>query len=52
MKFENLILNSLYVACFALCVLTVGAMITTTPASVAAAVATQSSVAASADFNG
>lgn len=34
MKFENLILNSLYVACFAVCVLTFGAMITTTPASV------------------
>jgi hypothetical protein len=51
MKFENLILNSLYVACFALCVLTVGAMITTTPASVASAVATQNA-AASADYNG
>jgi hypothetical protein len=50
MKFENLILNSLYVACFALCVLTVGAMITTTPASVASAV-TQNA-AASADYNG
>lgn len=49
MKFENLILNSLYVACFALCVLTVGAMVTTTPAS---AVASQASVAASADFHG
>lgn len=50
MKFENLILNSLYVACFALCVLTVGAMITTTPASVASAVTP--SAAASADYNG
>ncbi|WP_458788773.1 hypothetical protein [Dyella jiangningensis] len=51
MKFENLILNSLYVACFAVCVLTFGAMITTTPASVAS-VATQTSAAASAGING
>ncbi len=36
MKFENFILNSLYVACFALCVLTVGAMITATPTAPAA----------------
>lgn len=43
MKFENLVLNSLYVACFAVCVLTFGAMITTTPASVSS-VASQAHV--------
>lgn len=51
MKFENLILNSLYVACFAVCVLTLGAMVTTTPASVSS-VATQTSVTAPAGVNG
>lgn len=49
MKFENIILNSLYVACFALCVLTVGAMITATPASASNSVAT---VAAPANSQG
>jgi hypothetical protein len=47
MKFENLILNSLYVACFAICVLTVGAMITATPPAATSTVATVVAVPAS-----
>ncbi|HET6555348.1 MAG TPA: hypothetical protein VFG49_17610 [Dyella sp.] len=48
MKFENLILNSLYVACFAICVLTVGAMITYTPATTSNVVTSQTTAPASA----
>jgi hypothetical protein len=34
MKFESLILGSLFVACFTLCALVMGAMLLSTPASV------------------
>jgi hypothetical protein len=45
MKFENIILHSLFAACFLVCVLTIGAMITATPSPVSNAVASHSSVA-------
>lgn len=48
MKFENLVLHSLFAACFAVCVLTVGAMITATPAPAVS----QASSAAAADAQG
>lgn len=48
MKFENVILHSLFAACFAVCVLTVGAMITATSAPAADAVSQASSVVAGA----
>ena len=45
MKFENIILPGLFAACFLVCVLTIGAMITATPAPAANAVANQSTTA-------
>lgn len=46
MKFENIILHSLFAACFLVCVLTIGAMITAKPSPVSNAVASQTSAAA------
>jgi hypothetical protein len=52
MKFENLMLHSLFAACFVVCVLTVGAMITATPSPASNAVASQVSVVAPASLQG
>jgi hypothetical protein len=46
MKFENIILPGLFAACFLVCVLTIGAMITATPSPAANAVASQSAAVA------
>lgn len=51
MKFENLVLHSLFAACFAVCVLTIGAMVTATPAPASSAV-TQASSGASVGVRG
>jgi len=47
MKFENLILHSLFAACLLVCVLTLGAMIAAPSAYQTAAVASAAPVAAS-----
>ncbi|WP_158543483.1 hypothetical protein [Dyella solisilvae] len=52
MKFENLILHSLYAACFAICLLTVGAMIVDKPSPATTSVASQANVAAHAAIHG
>ncbi len=44
MKFESLILASLFVACFAVCALVMGAMLTATPNSVQLAGANKAAV--------
>lgn len=44
MKFESLILASLFAACFAVCALVMGAMLTTTPGSVQLAHANKAAV--------
>jgi hypothetical protein len=44
MKFESLILASLFAVCFAVCALVVGAMLTTTPNSVQLAHANEAAV--------
>lgn len=46
MKFESLILGSLFVACFTVCALVMGAMLVSTPASVKLAGANHAQVAA------
>lgn len=44
MKFESLILASLFAVCFAVCALVMGAMLTTTPSSVQLAHANKAAV--------
>lgn len=46
MKFESQILATLFVACFSICALVMGAMIKATPASVQLASASKATVAA------
>ncbi|HWX65657.1 MAG TPA: hypothetical protein VNZ27_04430 [Rhodanobacter sp.] len=46
MKFESQILATLFVACFSVCALVMGAMLKTTPASVKLASANKAAVAA------
>lgn len=48
MKFESLILASLFAVCFAVCALVMGAMLTATPSSVQLAGSHQTTAAAAA----